>query len=328
MIRQIIEEFLRKHAGWLVEPLTGFFETLIGPATESFRAYEAQVSVSPGFFEGLVGVLFAATMLVAGTMSVYVVVDLLPVGKVYLTITGEPLGETTRYVVSVAGYLAMALTLGSNPFTMGMRVSQDVAVVIAMFQDRVPDAGIALNGFTWGVWPGHVLKEFTLQVFFFILVAAFLIKKFTEWRHDYAFIGMVMVSLAIATWSGATNTDLLPVSYRIGWPIQLLVLWSVLGFITTVINRAGYGLAQFLRGGFVRYEPQEPDKRNHMFDALVMMVLFPVFGSVLGAVITWVFYKLWIIGGGTKVYHVLLGHEQVCRPNENGIEECTWTTGD
>lgn len=328
MIRQFIEELLRTHAGWLVDPLTGFFETLIGPAVRSFEAYESQVSVTPGMFEGLIGILFAATMVIAGTLSFYVILDFLPVEKLYQTMTGNPLSDNGLYIMSLGGYLATAFTLGTNPLDMGMRLTHDVAVVIAMFQDKVPGAGIGLEGFTWGVWSGRTLEEFVIQAFFFILVGAFLIWKFTEWRHDYAVAGMVFGSLVVATWSGVTGTELLPANYRIGWTIQILVLWSVLGFLTTAINRAGYGFVQFLRGGPVNYEPKKPDKFGHMFDALVFVILFPVFGSVLGSVITWVFYKIWDIGGLTKIYHIIVGHKQRCTENENGIEECTWNTGD
>lgn len=324
MIRRFMTEFLEKNAQWLTDPINGFFNTVTKPTTETFLTYKSGVAITPGIIEWGVGLLALLVFGVAGVMGFYVLIDLLGGDWVYKQIAGTPPDRAKKSGIAFVLYVLSVIVIGGmSPISIAERVRDDTSVLFAIFANSLPDVGVDITGFTWGLLHQSPIQEFAIQVGVVLMLTSVLIWKYTDYPTEKVSMGLVVSILIATVVAYITNFQLFPMETRVGFVFQLIVLWGVLTVFALGVNLSGYILLEWLNGAHVQYEPDKPKKRVHVADGFVLMGLLAIMATNLGTLLSWVVYKIWIIGGGMRAIKILAGRPEECYPDpETGNEIC------
>lgn len=333
MLRRLTAAFLDNYLSWLVDPINEGFDFLLGPPVETFTEYAAQSNATPGAIEWVIAMGFALLFLGVSVAGMYLLLDLIsPISnRLYKSTTGQKLTQSRRFVtagVIQATLLTVDAVIQGEVFVFQItrRLAEDLAVVMAMFRGEVPDAGVSISGFTWGLL-GDPMWEFVVQVGLLIGLTSVVVWKFTDYSETWVTIFLFVGSVVVWVYVQVEGIQVFPLDVRVAFPLQLTVVWGIMSVIAGILMMAAWGVLEWFP--WVRYDHSKPKKLYMTFHGLILLAMFPLFGQNILALLAWFSAMLALYGGGEKAVRILLGYDKECRPDpETGLETCEWKRGD
>jgi hypothetical protein len=334
MLRRLVTELLESHLAPVVNPTDKGFQSLLGPAVKTFSNYASQSSAAPGAVEWAIAILIGLVLfLVASIAGMYVLLEFfsMTVNPVIRRFFGGKVTQDRRLIFAVLLHFFLLLVDSAirgkvYAIEMTKRLAEDLAVVNAMFRGEVPNVGVDITGFTWGLLNDPLL-EFVLQAGFLIGLTSVAVWKFTDYSERLVTGSLLVGSVGAWIYAEIQGIQVFPLPVQIGFVLQVLVLWAVMSVIAGILMYAVWGFLEWFP--WVRYDHTRPKKLYITFHGLALLAMFPLFVENVMALLAWISAMLALYGGAEKGLRILLGYDQECRPDpETGIESCEWTRGD
>lgn len=330
ILRRWISRVSERYLSWATDPISSFFETLVGPLSEAYNDIAAETGATPSTLEWGIATGFGLLYIALVIVLIWAFLQLLSpaiqpliekgVGREYTK------GTQTKLAVGVWAVLVAIDSILTREIYV-IELVERVATYLAVLRS-MPDAGIdvGVDAFTWGF-----MESATLEFALVIVVLTFMLTAFAWYAlglPQVSLIAFPFITLSLLA-IGYVGTDLLgydvfPLPIWVAFVILALILgFVVMTPIVWVLDRGIYHVLDFIPWTQVR----EPVGKYAAFDAWLFLLIFALFVDPLLSLLVWISYKVQRHGGMKRGVMKLVGRQQECDINpETGQEECQWVT--